>query len=167
MTEGRRAARSRRGAGLLLGAIASVVLSGCVERTLLVRTDPPGAHVWVNGTDRGTSPVTVRYVHEGRFDVRIEKDGYESVADEVTTVTHLDAVPGPDFFAENGPWHIRRETAADYRLVPLRKTPYTAEEILALRRRAEAFRDKARAAAVEPGTPVPTRPPPNPSPSNR
>ena len=160
-------ARSRRRGLVVLAAFAALGLAGCVERVLLIRTDPPGARVWVNGKDRGTSPVSVRYVHEGRFEVRIEKAGYESLADEVTTEVHLDAVPGPDFFAENGPWKIERRTAADFRLVPLRATPLTPDEMLALKQRAEAFRERARAAAVEPGTPTSTKPPANPAPSNR
>ena len=44
---------------------------------------------------RGTTPVRVPYVYEGRFDVRVEKEGYESAAVEVTTPTRLDAVPDP------------------------------------------------------------------------
>jgi len=159
--------KSRRGSGVLAAAL-SLCAGGCVERALLVRTDPPGARVWVNGKDRGTTPVRVPYVYEGRFDVRVEKEGYESAAVEVTTPTRLDAVPGPDFFAENGPWRIRRETPADIRLVPLRRTPYAKEELEAIKRRGEDFRAKARAAATEPGTPAPTRPEPQgPPPAGR
>jgi PEGA domain len=130
-----------------------------VDRALLVSSDPPGARVFVNGVDRGTTPARVSYVHEGRFEIRLEKPGYESVSAEVTTKTHLDAVPGPDFFAENlSPRKISRVTPVSYRLVPLKKESYTKEEIEALVARAKAFRDEARAAAAEPNTPRPTPP---------
>jgi hypothetical protein len=129
-----------------------------MERALVVRTDPPGARVWVNGVDRGTTPLRLRYVRDGRFRVRIEKPGYETVADEVTTRTRLDAVPGPDFFAENGPGRRVRETTADYRLVPLAERSATPADLEAVLRRGQEFRREAEAAAAEPGTPVPVVP---------
>jgi hypothetical protein len=147
-----------------LGSAAlGLLAAGCVERTLLVRTDPPGARVFVDGRDAGTSPATIRHVHPGRFAVRVEMEGYESIADEVTTPTTVDALPGPDFFAENvWPGTIRRQTVASYRLIPLRRDSYTKEELLALKRAAEEFRAKARAAVAEPGTPTSSKPAPRP-----
>jgi hypothetical protein len=141
-------------AALLAGALLS---AGCVERALLVQSDPPGAQLFVNGVARGATPATIRYVHEGRFELRAEKAGYESVATEVTTRTRLDAVPGPDFVAENlWPGRIRRTTPVTLRLPPLKRESYTKEEVAGLVDRAKAFRAKARAAVSEPGTPSPT-----------
>jgi hypothetical protein len=149
--------RARLGlAALLLAAAAS---GGCVERALLVRSDPPGARVFVNGVDRGVTPARIRYVHEGRFEVRVEKAGYESVATEVTTPSRWDALPGPDFVAENlSPRKIQRLTPVNLTLPPLKKESYTKEEIAELVKRAKAFRDEAKAAAAEPGLPRPTPP---------
>ena len=161
---GGRAARSvaagiRSSAFAALALAAASVCGGCVERVLVVESDPPGARVWVNGALRGTTPARVRYVHEGRFDVRVEKEGYESVASEVTTRTGIDAVPGPDFVAENVfPGVIRRRTLVRLRLPPLKPQSYTREELAALVARAEGFRARAKAAASEPGTPLPTPP---------
>jgi hypothetical protein len=147
---------ARRGLAAAAALAAGAALSGCVERTLLVVTDPPGARLTVNGVDRGVTPRVIRYVHDGRFDVRVEKEGYESLAAEVTTCTRLDAVPGPDFVAENlWPGRIRRQTVAHLRLPPLKRESYTKAEVEALLRRAEAFRAEAKAAIREPGTPVP------------
>jgi hypothetical protein len=153
-----------RGVRALLVVASAIPLAGCMERALLVRTDPPGARVWVNGVDRGTTPLRLRYVRDGRFRIRIEKAGYETVADEVVTRTAIDAVPGPDFFFENGPGRRVRETAADYRLVPLAGRPMTDADLDAVRLRGEAFRLEAEAAATEPGTPAPARPHERPAP---
>jgi hypothetical protein len=140
-----------------LAALAPTSLGGCVERTLLVASDPPGARVWINGAPRGTTPATIPYVHDGRFEVRLEKVGYRSVAAEVTTCTRLDAVPGPDFVAENlWPGRIRRRTPAFFRMVPNKEEPYTTEELQGLVDQAKAFRARAKAALAEPGTPRPT-----------
>ena len=139
--------------------VAAAALCGCVDRSLLIRSEPTGARLWVNGVERGTTPQVVRYVHEGRFDVRLEKEGYEAVADEVVTRTRWDAVPGPDFFADNLPVRIRRQTDAFFRLKPLPES-YSEEELRAIVRQGEAFRKKAEEAANEPGTPRPRRPSP-------
>ena len=154
-------ARCARGIqrGFRLGLTAgALLLGGCMDRALVVRTDPPGAHVWVNGVDRGTTPLRLPYVRDGRFRVRIEKPGYETVADEVTTPTRIDAVPGPDFFYENGPGRRVRETTADYRLVPLTQRSVSEADLQAILERAQAFRREAEAAAAEAGTPAPVRP---------
>ena len=159
-------------AGLL--AAAAATLGGCVDRSLVIRSEPTGARLWVNGVERGTTPQVVRYVHEGRFEVRLEKEGYEAVADEVVTRTRWDAVPGPDFFADNLPVRIRRQTGAFYRLKQL-PVSYSEEELQGIVRQGEAFRKKAEEAAKEPGTPPPTRsapttapvPAPTPTPKGR
>jgi hypothetical protein len=147
----------KRALPLALGA--ALLGAGCVERSLLVESDPPGARLFVNGLPTGTTPARVRYVHDGRFDVRLEKEGHHSVHGEVTTRRAVDAVPGPDFVAENvWPGRIRRCTRAFFVLPPLKADSYTKEEVAALLRQAEDFRARAKASLAEPGTPLPTPP---------
>jgi hypothetical protein len=150
--------RSLPRAAAFLVVAASLGLCGCVDRLLVVRSEPSGARLWIDGVERGTTPYAMRYVHPRRFDLRLEKEGYESVAAEVVARTTWDAVPGPDFFAENGPSRIHRRTEAFYRMTPLKADSYTEEELKAILDTAKAFRAKSEAAAVEPGTPPPTRP---------
>ena len=80
--------------------IAVFFVSGCVERRLTINTEPSGALVTLNDEDIGTSPVTIRFEWYGDYNVRISKDGYE------TLKTHRD-LKGPwydkfpfDFFAQ-------------------------------------------------------------------
>ena len=80
--------------------IAVLFVSGCVERRLTINTEPSGALVTLNDEDIGTSPVTIRFEWYGDYNVRISKDGYE------TLKTHRD-LKGPwydkfpfDFFAQ-------------------------------------------------------------------
>src|SRR5262249_13718970 len=128
------AAAARPGAGrnrdpvrLRATALAAIGLSlplcGCIERALVVRSDPPAGQLGATGTDRGTTPLRRRYWRDGRYRLRLEKKGYETVADEVVTRTAFDALPGPDFFYENGPGRHVRETTRDYKLVPLTARP--------------------------------------------
>lgn len=143
---------------LALGAlVTSLTFGGCVERTLLFTSDPSGAHVTVNGKDVGLTPVKVPFVHNQRFEYRIEKDGYRSAVGDVTTPSTWDSVPGPDFFAENLPGRIRRQTVRHVPLEPLPRSRPRAE-LEAQLREAEAFRARAESSTGGPEAPPPTRP---------
>lgn len=63
---------------VLLLALASLLsgLTGCVERRLIVRTDPPEAEIWVDGRPRGLSPVEVPFSSYGTREVVARKPGY-------------------------------------------------------------------------------------------
>src|SRR4051794_41111509 len=63
-------------------AIALVILltmSACVERTITVVSNPPGALAYVNGQEIGRTPVTHEFIFYGDFDVQLRKDGYKPV----------------------------------------------------------------------------------------
>ena len=85
---------------LIIGLIAGLFLNGCVERKLTINTDPQGAVVVLNDEEIGTSPVTVSFEWYGDYNVRLSKEGYETVK------THHELKPPwydyfPfDFFAE-------------------------------------------------------------------
>ncbi len=57
--------------------LASAVLSGCVERALVITSDPPGATVTVNQQWKGTTPYVVPFKHYGVYDIWIEHPGVE------------------------------------------------------------------------------------------
>jgi len=81
--------------------VAGLVFNaGCVERQLTINTVPQGALVELNDEEIGISPVTVSFQWYGDYDVRISKEGYE------TLKTHRE-LKGPwydafpfDFFAQ-------------------------------------------------------------------
>lgn len=83
-----------------IALISATVLSGCVERRLTINTRPQGALVALNDEEIGLSPVTVSFNWYGDYNVRISKDGFE------TLNTHRE-LKGPwydkfpyDFFAQ-------------------------------------------------------------------
>lgn len=95
---------------LLMTLILTV---GCVERTVTLTSEPAGALVHLNDEPVGRTPVTVAFTFYGIYDVRLEKDGYESL----WTTHEADApwweAPGPDIIAEMIPrnhvnlaWHF-------------------------------------------------------------
>ena len=56
-----------------------IILCGCVERKLTINTKPQGALVTLNDEEVGTSPVTVSFSWYGSYNVRISKEGYETL----------------------------------------------------------------------------------------
>ena len=62
--------RLRTVAGALaLAAVIACLCAGCVERKLLLRSDPPGARVLLNGVEVGATPVDVPFQTYGVFEV--------------------------------------------------------------------------------------------------
>lgn len=59
--------------------IMSFFVVGCVERKLTINTDPQGALVILNDEEIGNSPVTVEFEWYGDYNVRISKDGYQTL----------------------------------------------------------------------------------------
>lgn len=85
---------------LVVSVIAAIILGGCVERKLTINTEPQEALVVLNDEEIGQSPVTVSFEWYGDYNVRISKEGYE------TLKTHR-KLKGPwydnfpfDFFAQ-------------------------------------------------------------------
>jgi len=85
---------------LITSAVIIFIVSGCVERRLTINTEPQGAVVTLNDEEIGPSPVTVSFEWYGDYNIRISKDGFE------TLKTHR-KLKGPwydrfpfDFFAQ-------------------------------------------------------------------
>ena len=85
---------------LLVTLTAALFLLGCVERKLTINTQPQEAVVTLNDEEVGLSPAMVSFNWYGDYNVRISKEGYE------TLKTHR-KLKGPwydyfpfDFFAQ-------------------------------------------------------------------
>jgi PEGA domain len=139
----------RRGSPVLVLLVAAA-LGGCsTRRTLRIQSAPPGARVWVNGAERGRTPLDVPFVHYGRFDVRLEHPGYEALAEEVVVPDQLDGYPVVDLPLE---LTVRqRRFTWTGRMRPLSSHPTEAEVEAALARakafRARTLRETAEGAA--------------------
>jgi hypothetical protein len=66
-------------AATIISLILGLSASGCVERWLTINTEPQGALVTLNDEEIGVSPVTVSFEWYGDYDVRISKEGYETL----------------------------------------------------------------------------------------
>ncbi len=138
--------------GLLLLLAGCVCQSGCVQRRMTIRTNPPGALVYVDDYPIGTTPISTDFVYYGKRKIRLVKDGYE-------TLTVMQSVSPPwyqitplDLVTENlVPGEIRDQRTFNYLLTPQRVVP--TGQLLA---RAENLRRGIGPVGVaQPSAPVP------------
>ena len=92
--------------------------SGCVRRSLTIRTDPPGALVYVNDELKGKSPVTYDFVWYGWHRVMVRKEGYERVEDRKQLRAPVYLWIPLDLAMELLPFPIRDTRTWEYKLSP-------------------------------------------------
>ena len=88
-------------------------LTGCVERTITITSDPQGALVHLNDEEIGRTPVTVPFTFYGTYDVRLEHDDCLPLWTKKKAEAPWWEFPGPDLVAEAVPegksqlrWHF-------------------------------------------------------------
>ncbi len=105
---------------LLLCALAAACLSsGCVRRRLTVRTHPPGAQVFVDDQEIGTTPCSSSFVYYGTRKITLIKDGYrtETLYQKINPPWYQ--IPPLDFASENLLIReVRDERVVDVQLIP-------------------------------------------------
>lgn len=105
---------------VLLVMCLSLLSTGCVQRRMTIRSNPPGALVYIDDYYIGTTPVSTDFIYYGKRKIRLVKDGYE------TLNVPKYSIPPPwyqvfplDFVSENVvPWEIRDERMLDFQLAP-------------------------------------------------
>jgi hypothetical protein len=96
------------------------LLTGCVERTLILRSDPPGATVVVNGDEVGVAPAKLHFESYGAFEVVMSAPHYRRLHAVVPVKPPwYENIPF-DLFAEAvWPWTVRDEHSVTLKLEPL------------------------------------------------
>jgi len=61
----------------------SIVLSGCVKRNLSIISDPPGANVYFNDREIGTTPLDYDFMHYATHKITLKKEGYRPVDEHI------------------------------------------------------------------------------------
>ena len=99
--------------------VACCAGGGCVHRRFTVRTNPPGARVFVDGYEIGTSPCSHDFVYYGTRQIRLVKDGYETLTILQPIPTPWWDLPGIDFVSENLiPNEIHDRRVLDFQMQP-------------------------------------------------
>lgn len=148
----------RRGLPWFLLGIASLVLgNGCVHRRLTIRSNPPGATVYVDKREIGRTPVSTPFTYYATREIQLVRDGYEVVTQKEKIRPPWYQIPPLDFLSENlWPGEIRDERVVDFQLIPQEMVdPNQVAE------RGQALREQAGGSG---GTGIPiVAPPPSPS----
>jgi hypothetical protein len=124
---------------------------GCVgvRRQLTVNSSPPGALVYLNGDEIGRTPVTYDFNYYGTMDLRLRKDGYETLQDTPKVWAPWWQVPPIDLIAEA--FSATDKHALSYELTP-RQQDAPPEELI---RRGEQLRLQLESSHVKkPGAPT-------------
>ena len=88
--------------------IAAAALSGCVDRRIMITTEPSDALVYLNDLEVGRTPLEVDFTYFGVYDVRIQKSGYEPLVTSRETEAPFYEWPVVDLVAMAVP--VRKET---------------------------------------------------------
>ena len=111
-------------AWVLVATVLCMCQTGCVQRRMIIRSNPPGALVYVDDYEIGVTPVAHNFTYYGQRKIRLVKDGYE-------TLTLMQPMPAPwyqvpplDFVSENLiPGEIRDRQTFSYQMIPQRVVP--------------------------------------------
>jgi hypothetical protein len=142
---------------LRIGIGGSVALAGggCVEQTMTLDSDPPGALVYMNDQEIGRTPLTRDFTWHGNYEVRVRKDGY----DTLKTTTNVKApwwqwVPF-DLAAQLLPLRFTEHQHFTYALTPASTQPADPDQLIT---RAQELRDRLQSSRLRP-PPAPTTQP--------
>jgi hypothetical protein len=119
--------------------LLSLLLAGCVRRTLTVKSDPPGALVHLNGVEVGRTPMTSDFTWYGTYDVVLRKEGYETLKTRGKVIAPWWQWVPIDLFAELLPLHDKR--ALSYTMKPYTEAAIDSQQMLS---RAEQMRTQLR-----------------------
>ncbi|MDZ4659736.1 MAG: PEGA domain-containing protein, partial [Bythopirellula sp.] len=127
-----------------------MLLPGCVRRRLMVRSNPPGAMVYVDNQLIGTTPCATDFIYYGTREMRLVKAGYESLTINQPIPAPWYQIPPLDFVSENlTPHKIQDFRTVSYDLVPQVIVP--TEQLLG---RAEELRASTLQGSQLPAAPV-------------
>jgi PEGA domain len=130
----------------LVISLILIICPGCVRRRMTIRTNPPGAKVYVDENEIGTTPVSTNYTYYAARKITLIKDGYRTETIYERMLPPWYELPPLDFVSENlYPREIRDERVLDFQLVPQEVVP--REKLLG---RAENLRLNARQGILTP-----------------
>ncbi len=132
---------ARTGLTLSIAFTGAAGLGGCLQRTITITSEPPGALVWLNDMEVGRTPLETDFTFFGTYDVRLHLDGYEPIATGREAPAPFYEYPGPDLVAEALPITIPTRIHWHFWLAPVaERAPDTAAAERAVLERARQLR---------------------------
>ncbi len=130
---------------LILLCLAMILLPGCVERKLLLRSDPPGAVIDLNGQPAGLTPTDVPFLTYGSFEIVAHAPGYQRLRTTAEVEPPWWQHMPFDFFAESV-WPF---TLTDTHPIELELEPFSLADEEGLDAREETLRKRLEAGQGE------------------
>jgi hypothetical protein len=113
--------------------------SGCVYRRIIVRSDPPGARVLIDGQEVGYTPTGIPFTYYGTRRLTIIKPGFETHSELVTIPPPWYQYVPLDFVSDN----FLPEHVADRHDINWQLSPQTVVPLDQLQQRADSLRSEA------------------------
>jgi hypothetical protein len=134
----------------MIALLLCAAATGCLHRRMTIRTNPPGAQVYIDGYEIGTTPCSTSFLYYGTRNIRLERDGYETLHVKQYIPAPWYEIPPLDFFAENlTPGEIRDERTLNFTMQPQLIVP--TDQLLS---RAEDLRRNTQAGTNAQNLPV-------------
>ncbi|MBL0927760.1 MAG: PEGA domain-containing protein, partial [Phycisphaerales bacterium] len=111
---------------------AAAPLAGCVDRRIVITSEPPGAMVTLNDAEVGRTPTEVSFTYFGVYDVRLEKPGYDTLITRAEARAPIYEKPGIDLVAMAVP--VTKRTIVEWHFT---LQPETTDPAAMVRRGAE------------------------------
>jgi hypothetical protein len=106
----------------VIHAVAALMLCGCVERKMVITSEPAGAVVYVSQEEIGRTPVELPFTWYGDYDITLRLDGYQTRNAGANLRMPAYEIPPLDLFSELAPWTYRDTRYLHYSLSPLAPT---------------------------------------------
>jgi hypothetical protein len=124
------------------------LLGGCVERTLTIDSDPPGALVYLNDQEVGRTPLKREFTWYGWYDVAVRMEGYKTLKTSSAVIAPPWMWVPFDLAAELLPFPVKDRHRLHYTLTPETEEDVDPQTIIA---RGQALKGKLQGK----GTPAP------------
>ena len=111
--------QSKKVQSVILLAVVCFCTTGCVQRRLIVRSQPEGAFVSIDNQPIGYTPLSAPYTYSGTRKIRLEKDGYKTVdVEERIRPRWFDTFPISLVTNNFWPRELRDERLLEFQLEP-------------------------------------------------
>lgn len=114
----------------MLWVLPLLLAAGCVQRTMTLTSDPPGALVYLNGQEVGRTPLTRSFTWYGNYDVELRREGYDTLKTHTCVVAPFWQWVPLDLVTEVLPLGLKDRQQFGYTLAPAATQPTDPEQLI-------------------------------------
>ena len=107
------------GMWIVFTGLSALALGGCVEQTMKITSEPPGALVYLNQQEVGRTPLERDFTWYGDYDVQLRLEGYETLKTHQKVIAPAWNWVPFDLVAQLLPIPLKDHRSYNYTLKPL------------------------------------------------